>query len=83
MNVTLQHYPTAKVFESDSYMWSSKDQLGSGAGGTVYVGYHKVGWDGRGMVLMGGRGVVLVGGRCVVLVGGSVCGASGWEYVWC
>ena len=63
MNVTLQHYPTAKVYESDSYMWSSKDQLGSGAGGTVYVGYHKVRWDGRGMVLMGRRGVVLVGGR--------------------
>ena len=34
-------------------MWNSKDQLGSGAGGTVYVGYHKVGGAGDGV---GGAG---------------------------
>ena len=25
-------------------MWSSKDRLGSGATGEVYLGYHKVYW---------------------------------------
>lgn len=53
MSAAVQHYTTNRVYESDSYMWSSKDQLGSGAGGTVYVGYHKVGLGGRGRRCVG------------------------------
>ena len=36
------YYTPPKHYDSQNYIWSNKDQLGSGAGGTVYVGYCKV-----------------------------------------
>jgi TANK-binding kinase 1 len=35
------YYTPPKHYDSQNYIWSNKDQLGSGAGGTVYVGYCK------------------------------------------
>lgn len=37
--------PHSDYYSSHTYMWSSKDKLGQGATGQVFVGYNKVASD--------------------------------------